>query len=334
MLEDILYNSILVRVGSIKISTLKKILEKNYLSYAKREMIQDLLALKEKKCCINRDYIPNEIDTRIIKRCKTNDNIAEFLKAGCYMKLDDCIKYLPPIKLPKCKMIILSATLDQTIYEIFFPTRNIIYHEVKQAAYTGNLIQYPAYSMSRTAIKNIVLDENSDYPTLSMLFEKIISHTNNVVYGITFKRYEEALPLGYTLHFGNLTGTDYLSGKNGIIIGTPHFPTYLYELIAYSVGISEKSKNSYKNRQVSYKGYDFIMMSYKNKILQKIQLYLISSELEQAVGRSRLLRTNSTVYVFSNFPCNQATFCNIDYLKDADDPEGNIDNYLINTMFF
>ena len=332
--EDILYNSILVRVGSIKISTLKKILEKNYLSYAKREMIQDLLALKEKKCCINRDYIPNEIDTRIIKRCKTNDNIAEFLKAGCYMKLDDCIKYLPPIKLPKCKMIILSATLDQTIYEIFFPTRNIIYHEVKQAAYTGNLIQYPAYSMSRTAIKNIVLDENSDYPTLSMLFEKIISHTNNVVYGITFKRYEEALPLGYTLHFGNLTGTDYLSGKNGIIIGTPHFPTYLYELIAYSVGISEKSKNSYKNRQVSYKGYDFIMMSYKNKILQKIQLYLISSELEQAVGRSRLLRTNSTVYVFSNFPCNQATFCNIDYLKDADDPEGNIDNYLINTMFF
>lgn len=332
--EDILYNSILVRVGSIKISTLKKILEKNYLSYAKREMIQDLLALKEKKCCINRDYIPNEIDTRIIKRCKTNDNIAEFLKAGCYMKLDDYIKYLPPIKLPKCKMIILSATLDQTIYEIFFPTRNIIYHEVKQAAYTGNLIQYPAYSMSRTAIKNIVLDENSDYPTLSMLFEKIISHTNNVVYGITFKRYEEALPLGYTLHFGNLTGTDYLSGKNGIIIGTPHFPTYLYELIAYSVGISEKSKNSYKNRQVSYKGYDFIMMSYKNKILQKIQLYLISSELEQAVGRSRLLRTNSTVYVFSNFPCNQATFCNIDYLKDADDPEGNIDNYLINTMFF
>ena len=105
-------------------------------------------------------------------------------------------------------------------------------------------------------------------------------------------------------------------------------------MIAYSVGISEKSKNSYKNRQVSYKGYDFIMMSYKNKILQKIQLYLISSELEQAVGRSRLLRTNSTVYVFSNFPCNQATFCNIDYLKDDDDPEGNIDNYLINTMFF
>lgn len=35
--EDILYNSILVRVGSIKISTLKKILEKNYLSYAKEK---------------------------------------------------------------------------------------------------------------------------------------------------------------------------------------------------------------------------------------------------------------------------------------------------------
>ena len=60
------------------------------------------------------------------------------------------------------------------------------------------------------------------------------------------------------------------------------------------------------------------MMSYKNEILQQIQFYLISSELEQAVGRSRLLRTNSTVFVFSNFPCEQADFCEFDYLKNAD----------------
>ena len=39
--------------------------------------------------------------------------------------------------------------------------------------------------------------------------------------------------------FGNLTGTDYYSGKNGVIIGTPHFPSYLYQLIAFSIGISE-----------------------------------------------------------------------------------------------
>ena len=55
-------------------------------------------------------------------------------------------------------------------------------------------------------------------------------------------------------------------------------------------------------------------MSYKDELLQLIQLYLISTELEQAVGRSRLLRTASTVYLFSNFPCYQATLSHIDYL--------------------
>ena len=42
--EDILYNSILVRVGSIKISTLKKILEKNYPQACRKMGISIILA--------------------------------------------------------------------------------------------------------------------------------------------------------------------------------------------------------------------------------------------------------------------------------------------------
>ena len=57
------------------------------------------------------------------------------------------------------------------------------------------------------------------------------------------------------------------------------------------------------------------MMSYEDKLLRNIQLYFISTELEQAIGRSRLLRTNSTLYLFSNFPCQQAKLSKIDYLK-------------------
>ena len=45
------------------------------------------------------------------------------------------------------------------------------------------------------------------------------------------------------------------SGKNGVIIGTPHFPSYLYQLIAFSIGISEHG--SLKNRKVSYKDTNF-----------------------------------------------------------------------------
>lgn len=316
--EDILYNSMLTRVGSVKISTLENVLKESNLSYEARLEIENLLDLQEGKCYKKETYGRIELDIETIEKCKANDNLTEFLKAGCYMRQKDCIKYLPPIKLPKCKLIILSATLDSVIYELFFPTREFILHEVKQTAYMGNVIQYPAYSMSRNTIKNIIKANNLPYSTPAMLFKKILSYTYNVTYGITFKKYEKDLQLKNTLHFGNLTGTDCYSGKNGVIIGTPHFPTYLYELIASTIDISESSINSYKNRRVNYKGYCFRMMSYKNEILQRIQFYLISSELEQAVGRSRLLRTNSTVFVFSNFPCEQADSCEFDYLKNAD----------------
>ena len=316
--EDILYNSMLTRVGSVKISTLENVLKESRLSYEARLEIENLLDLQEGKCYKKETYGRIELDIETIEKCKANDNLTEFLKAGCYMRQKDCIKYLPPIKLPKCKLIILSATLDSVIYELFFPTREFIFHEVKQAAYMGNVIQYPAYSMSRNTIKNIIKSNDLSYSTPTMLFKKILSYTYNVTYGITFKKYEKDLQLKNTLHFGNLAGTDCYSGKNGVIIGTPHFPTYLYELIACTIDISESSTNSYKNRRVNYKGDRFRMMSYKNEILQRIQFYLISSELEQAVGRSRLLRTNSTVFVFSNFPCEQADFCEFDYLKNAD----------------
>ena len=91
-----------------------------------------------------------------LKNCKTTDNLIDFAKADCYIKQKDCIKYLAPVQLPKCKMIILSATLDQTIYNLFFPERKIVYHEIEQAAYKGNLIQYPCYSMSRKTINDFI----------------------------------------------------------------------------------------------------------------------------------------------------------------------------------
>ena len=64
-------------------------------------------------------------------------------------------------------MIILSATLDETIYNLFFPERKIVYHEIEQAAYKGNLIQYPCYSMSRKTINNFI--EKTRYIVLLFL---------------------------------------------------------------------------------------------------------------------------------------------------------------------
>ena len=55
--------------------------------------------------------------------------------------------------------------------------------------------------------------------------------------------------------------------------------------------------------------------TYKNVLLRKIQMYMISSELEQCIGRARLLRKDNTVYVFSDFPVEQAMIRFDDYLE-------------------
>jgi hypothetical protein len=46
--------------------------------------------------------------------------------------------------------------------------------------------------------------------------------------------------------------------------------------------------------------------TYSNKYLRAIDLNYTASQLEQAVGRSRVLTEGCMVYVYSHFPVEQA----------------------------
>jgi competence transcription factor ComK len=61
-------------------------------------------------------------------------------------------------------------------------------------------------------------------------------------------------------------------------------------------------------REVNHNSYKFYFPTYSDPILQKVQLWIIESELEQAIGRARLLLYDFTVYIFSNLPISQAEF--------------------------
>ena len=63
-----------------------------------------------------------------------------------------------------------------------------------------------------------------------------------------------------------------------------------------------------KYQEVEYNGFKFWFNTYDNKFLRQIQLWFINTELEQAVGRARLLRNDCTVYLYSNLPMRQAEF--------------------------
>lgn len=78
--------------------------------------------------------------------------------------------------------------------------------------------------------------------------------------------------------------------------------------------MNQKEDKAPKFRRVNYKGSSFLITTYKEPLLQEVQLYSIESELEQCVGRARLLREDCTVYVFSSFLCEQADLHTRDYL--------------------
>jgi hypothetical protein len=138
----------------------------------------------------------------------------------------------------------------------------------------------------------------ADKPGILEEFSKLADAKNR----ITFKKHS----IDGELFFGKTTGIDTLKGKDLNVMGTPHQPEFLYKLFAYTVGLhfNENSKMSY--RPVRYNGMKFWFMTFDDEALREIQLWMIASELEQAVGRARPLREKCTVNVFSNYPLPQS----------------------------
>ena len=117
------------------------------------------------------------------------------------------------------------------------------------------------------------------------------------------------------LHFGNCAGCDTLKNEDIDVIGTPHQPEWIYKLFAYSYGFDTDAKLK-SSVTVVNNGYRFRFPTYDDMTLRNIQFYMIESELEQAVGRARLLRYDCIVNLFSNFPIKQAVMKESKYDKE------------------
>jgi len=194
----------------------------------------------------------------------------------------------------------VSATVDKAICEYYFGEDNVDFYECKKAEYIGNLNQFYDKSMSRACIAK-------DTGLIGRIKE-----WSNFLHTISFKKFKQYY-VG-TLHFGNTAGRDFMKGENIDVIGTPHQPEWIYKLIAYSFGLDFDTEARLKpGTTVQHNGYRFRFMTYEDTVLRAIQFYIIESELEQAVGRARLLRCKCIVNLFSNFPLKQAAMKVFEY---------------------
>ena len=219
-------------------------------------------------------------------------NIFDFFNSSFFVKDDqdyDVIHYVVKRQLPKNKkIIILSATLPIYIYQKLFGDRlNVI--DIRDVEQQGQIIQYTKRSCSRLSLNRYVKSVSQE------IGDKPV---------ITFKSYAHQFKNPVKdMHFGNCSGYDNMKGKDLVVVGTPHRNTIEYLLTARVLGIDLKTTNTTLSfHKIEYNGFKFKFYCYDNEELRNIQLALVESDLVQAVGRARTLRTNATVEVYSNFP--------------------------------
>lgn len=212
------------------------------------------------------------------------------------------IRYFNPMEIPKVKTIVLSATLNEKIWKDFCKNRRVRMNEVGTVRYRGKLIQFTYYSMSRECIRKL------DGQKVKEVIKEITGVPEGQI--ITFKKLMDESEI----HFGKTEGFDKLKGKNLAIIGTPHYIVALYKMVGKYLDYDTSKKLC--RQRVENSNYSFKLMTFSDAEMRNLQMYILEAELEQAVGRARLLRYNATVWVFSNFPLRQAEINQEDYLKD------------------
>lgn len=241
-----------------------------------------------------------------LEELEVYDDVNELSLASVFQREGDYVHYFIPQTLKAGKYIVLSATLDGGLYRRYFAGKFVKEYPYHRARYQGNLKQLSAYSMSRQCIQ--------DHRKALEVFLKRFQLSYKI---ITFMKYEDEFGSA-ELHFGNAEGVDRLNGENVMIVGTPHLNEFVYKLIGFHMGM-EVEDEVLAVRRIRYKEYEFSFMTYRNEELRNLQMFFIGKELEQCIGRARLLRNHCTVLVLSNFPCEQAEFIQDDYLKETEE---------------
>ena len=191
------------------------------------------------------------------------------------------------------KIIMMSATANERICRKAFNT-SVNFCNLGQIKYNGKVIMHNGKSFSRAYLS----DNNAE-----KIITDIVARHSDCVY-ITFKEYCKYIDGKYQrTHYGQAVGTNGFEGIDLVIIGLNHRPFYVYGLFAMSLGMDNSDILTTRTTQLN--GFEFSMMTFADSELRNIQQYMIGSDLEQAVGRARLIYHDCTVHLYGNFPAQQ-----------------------------
>ena len=236
------------------------------------------------------------IDEDVMTRLRDiRGNVLDLASASVLKNDGETITYLRTRQFPCRDVTILSATVDPKLYELYLGD-NIKYYQCKEAPYKGRVHVHTDSTYSRDALINSEGHEE--------LIKKLKEQTKSDIV-ITFVAVEEAFDTN--LHYGNVEGLDFIKGKNISVIGLPNINEVVYKLYGMAMGIYNPEERMIYQK-IQHNDHEFYLTTYRNETLRRIQLWFLETQLEQAVGRARLLRCDCKVTVYARFPIEQGEY--------------------------
>lgn len=262
----------------------------------------------------------NMIEKELIGMRKNPINIFDFFSCTAVKKYWDGHKYKVKCfnfnNMPSIPVMIMSATAEKEFYQCVFGNDRILQiEEVGKARYEGRIILWDSHTYSQD-----FLDKAENLVHIKELIQLCRNDKMNLV---TFKGFIEQnktklidddtpyLPKlldGINCYnFFSLLGFDELKEDDLAVIGKPLKDDdifYFLALLVYDKEYTEKQRC--EMQRVEDKGFLFQLYTYNDEILRKIQMWSISSNEEQYVGRARVIgNEDRTVYLASGYPAEQ-----------------------------
>ncbi|WP_243525695.1 hypothetical protein [Bacillus pseudomycoides] len=264
----------------------------------------------------------NKLASIIMKNSMIKNNLFAALESDCLISHRNkknelettCVSSLLTAFYHK-KVMIMSATLNKKIHVPLYQRHvNVMTNwiEIPSIESKGKVVLFADRSTSKIALKNTNFAESIKEEIKPFNYEALITNK-------TMKYLFKDNKVHEKIHFGNCAGYDELNGKNIVVIGTPSLPPWKLAILTYQIfGELPKSINynsqretidfDFKMQQMEEHGYQFAINTFANQNdynAREVHLWQTSSDLEQAVGRARLIDNDCTVYVFSRIPVKQ-----------------------------
>lgn len=230
-----------------------------------------------------------------------------FVRPGSKEELGrDAVVYVSRRNLPGeiGKFVIASASANPRLYEAFAGADFIDFISMPPIEHQGELVLHPEKSFAKASLGATVKAK-----TLQSVVRILDEQPDAGL--ICSKAMKSSLPPGKQQRvictFGATEGLNGYQGQNLLVIGALHRPDYVYKLLAVALGqkLGLDTTLELEYQRISRNGYEYHAVAFDNKLLQEIQFAMIETDLEQAVGRARLVSHDCSVHLYTNIPLLQ-----------------------------